>query len=208
MSWWFIESQLDTGMVIYDTTGGPVFATDEATFENGVSTRNVLRWTALGEWDIGSRDVLKPEMEILKAAFRAARGKAAGFRWKDWADYEVTRAESSLSDAGFGAFQLEKNYFFGIEVETRPIVKPVVGTVTIYVNGAAQACSIDYTQGRVTPSSYTPGDVLEWEGQFDVPVRFLTDKFTARFLAKDGEESAFAVEALPIGELSPQEIWS
>jgi uncharacterized protein (TIGR02217 family) len=63
-------------------------------------------------------------------------------------------------------------------VETRPISKPVAGTVRIFFDGVEQLAnwSVDVTNGVVTFTTPPAQDVdVTADFEFDVPVRFDTD---------------------------------
>lgn len=46
-------------------------------------------------------------------------------------------------------------------------------------------------------------DTLTWSGEFDVPVRFATDRFQARFEATDDREYIYRLSTLPVKEIIP-----
>jgi len=48
-----------------------------------------------------------------------------------------------------------------------------------------------------------PSDSMDWSGEFDVPVRFDTDVFSAEFLAvqQGTDEAAFHLASLPVVEI-------
>jgi uncharacterized protein (TIGR02217 family) len=123
---------------------------------------------------------LKKQAQIdeLSAFFSGAKGKAYGFRFKDWTD---SRAAGQLLGTGDGAltqFQLVKRYPSGSVIEVRTITKPVAGTVKVYLDGVEQLAgwSVDTTIGLVTFSTAPAlGVEVTADFEFDVPVRFDTD---------------------------------
>jgi uncharacterized protein (TIGR02217 family) len=46
---------------------------------------------ARGEWDVAYGLKTSQEFDIVRQFFHARRGRAIGFRFKDWADYVVSR---------------------------------------------------------------------------------------------------------------------
>jgi uncharacterized protein (TIGR02217 family) len=123
---------------------------------------------------------LKKQAQIdeLIAFFRARRGKAYGFRFKDWTDYKTTGQLLGTGDDTKTQFQLVKHYPSGSVIEVRTIGKPVAGTVKVYLDGAEQLSgwSIDTTTGIVTfGTPPTLGVEVTADFEFDVPVRFDTD---------------------------------
>jgi uncharacterized protein (TIGR02217 family) len=112
-----------------------------------------------------------------------------GFRWKDWADYKSSVASADVSfedqqiamgDGVTSVFPLVKIYRSGGHTYSRPITKPVRGTVRVGVARDELQESIDYefdaTTGLVTFSHPPDPDMPITAGfEFDVPVRFDTD---------------------------------
>ena len=123
---------------------------------------------------------LKKQAQIdeLIAFFRARRGKAYGFRFKDWTDYKATGQLLGMGDGTLTQFQLVKEYPSGSVIEVRTITKPVAGTVNVYLDGTLQAAgwSVDTTTGLVTFSTAPAlGIEVTADFEFDVSVRFDTD---------------------------------
>ncbi|MEW5708783.1 MAG: DUF2460 domain-containing protein [Pseudomonadota bacterium] len=157
----FIEQRLDGGLIVYDTVGGPEYSTDVVVVQSGYEKRNVNWAASRGRWELGERRIRRSELETIIAFFRAVKGRAYGFRWKDWADYQATTTTGRLGTLGQGtglpSYQLYKRYALGSLTEDRAIKKPVSGTVTVYRNGGAVTfgsspgqVSLDVTTGLVT----------------------------------------------------------
>jgi uncharacterized protein (TIGR02217 family) len=66
---------------------------------------------------------LKKQAQIdeLIAFFRARRGRAYGFRFKDWTDYKATGQLLGMGDDVLTQFQLVKHYASGSVIEVRTI---------------------------------------------------------------------------------------
>jgi uncharacterized protein (TIGR02217 family) len=129
-------------------------------------------------WDVASGLKKQAQIDELIAFFRARRGKAYGFRFKDWTDYEATGQLLGTGDGVQTQFQLLKHYPSGSVIEVRTITKPVAGTVKIYLDGIEQlsGCSVDTTTGLVTFGTQPAlGVEITGDFEFDVPVRFDTD---------------------------------
>jgi uncharacterized protein (TIGR02217 family) len=129
---------------------------------------------------VGCRERLKKQAQIdeLIAFFRARRGRAYGFRFKDWTDYKATGQLLGTGDDAKTQFQLVKHYPSGSAIEVRTITKPVAGTVKVYLDGALQLSgwSVDTTTGLVTVNTAPAlGVEVTADFEFDVPVRFDTD---------------------------------
>jgi uncharacterized protein (TIGR02217 family) len=164
--------------IAYGATGGPEFATTVVATGSGHEKRNINWSQARGRWDVASGLKKQAQIDELIAFFRARRGKAYGFRFKDWTDYAATGQLLGTGDDAQIQFQLVKHYPSGSVIEVRTITKPVAGTVKVYLDSVEQVAgwSVDTTTGLVTFS--TPpvlGVEVSADFEFDVPVRFDTD---------------------------------
>jgi uncharacterized protein (TIGR02217 family) len=164
--------------IAYGATGGPEFATTVVVTGAGHEQRNVDWAEARGRWDVASGLKNQAQLDELIAFFRARKGRAYGFRFKDWTDYEATGQQIATGDDAETQFQLVKRYPSGSVIEVRTITKPVIGTVRVYLDSVEQLSgwSVDVTTGIVTFGT-APGSGVEVTADFelDVPVRFDTD---------------------------------
>jgi uncharacterized protein (TIGR02217 family) len=171
----FVEERL-LDCVSYGTMGGPTWKTRRITLKSGITRRNPLRTRPLYRFNVVYKNLL-PEhhIEVINA-YNACYGGVYGFRIKDWSDFQAV--DELMSLAGTGAeqtLQLTKTYSFGNRSVTRPIRKPVDGTVIITANDVPIAATIDYTTGMATYTA-TNGSIVRWSGEFDVPVMFDDDE--------------------------------
>lgn len=173
----FVEIQFPVD-ISYGALGGPRFSTDVAEVFSGWEQRNINWSEARGEWNVSHGVKTPAQLDALNAFFRARRGKAIGFRFKDWSDFSATNQIIGTGDASDTTFQLVKSYTSSVTVD-RIINKPVSGTVQIYKDGVLQVSgvSVNTVTGLVTfTSPPANGVVITANFQFDVPVRFDTDK--------------------------------
>lgn len=169
--------------IAYGASGGPEFNTTITTTQAGFEQRNINWQKARGRWDVSTGIKNKTDMETVIAFFRARFGKAYGFRFKDWSDYQGVNQSLGTGNGTKTAFQLVKNYFSGSNSYSHDIKKPVSGTVKIYLNSILQSSgfTIDHTTGMVTFSSAPANGVLvNADFDFDVPVRFDADHLAVR----------------------------
>ncbi|MDD3029237.1 MAG: DUF2460 domain-containing protein [Alphaproteobacteria bacterium] len=165
--------------IAYGASGGPGYSTSVVQTASGYEQRNQNWSAARGKWDVSSGLKNVDQLETLIAFFRARKGRAHGFRFKDWTDYAATDQQIGLGDDETQTFQLIKAYESGTGNETRTITKPVSGTVVVYVDGVevTTGVSVDTTTGIVTfseaPESNT---IITADFEFDVPVRFDVDE--------------------------------
>lgn len=168
--------------ISYGSSGGPEYTTDIVVSVSGHEQRNVNWAQARLRYNVGKGVKTAAQLAGLIAFFRARKGRAYGFRFKDWSDY---KAEGEVLGTGNGSatqFQLVKRYISGSVQETRSITKPVSGTVNLYRNGVLQSSgvSVNYTTGVVTFSTApASGHAITADFEFDVPVRFDTDRLAA-----------------------------
>ncbi len=176
----FIEVQFPTD-ISYGSSGGPEYATDVVASSSGYEQRNVNWDQARAKYNVAHGVKTKAQLDALIAFFRARKGRAHGFRFKDWTDYQATET-LGIGDGTRTQFQLIKSYVSGAVTETRTIKKPVAGTVQVFKNAVLQSSgvSVDTTMGMVTFTvAPTVGQVITASFQFDVPVRFDTDRLSA-----------------------------
>lgn len=185
--------------IAYGATGGPEFNTTISTTFAGFEQRNVNWQKSRGRWDVSTGIKNKVDMDTVIAFFRARYGKAYGFRFKDWSDYQGVGQNIGTGDGVETEFQLKKTYVSGGNTYVRDIKKPINGSVSIYLNSVLQSSgySIDYTTGVVT-FTVAPGSsvAVTADYEFDVPVRFDTDLINVR---AEGP-AQFVWDAIPIVE--------
>lgn len=170
----FVEVQFPTD-ISYGASGGPIFMTDVVATVSGHEQRNSKWSQSRAKYNVASGVKTEAQWQALIAFFRARRGMAIGFRFKDWSDYKAEN--QPLKSLGGNEYQLVKQYVSGAAVYEREISKPVTGTVKLYEDSILQASgwSIDTATGIITTSL---SGTLSADFEFDVPVRFDTDEMS------------------------------
>ena len=173
----------------FGSIGGPERRTEIVTLSNGFEERNSPWAHSRRRYDAGFGLRSLDDVEQMIAFFEARQGQLHGFRWKDWADYKscLPSADITGMDQFIGTgdevtteFQLAKIYTSGDAAYSRPIRKPVRGTVQVTLSGdhiqESIDYSIDYTTGLIH-FFHAPdiGAEIRAGFEFDVPVRFDTD---------------------------------
>ncbi|CUH96408.1 hypothetical protein P22_2498 [Propionispora sp. 2/2-37] len=165
--------------ISYGVTGGPEYSTDVVITGSGYEQRNINWSQARCKYQAAHGVKNEDQMRRLLAFFRARRGKAYGFRFKDWLDFRGKGEYVGTGDGKTTTFQLIKTYIDdGGYTDVRKIRKPVVGTVKVYMDGIEQQAnwSVNFTNGIITfVSAPAQGTVITADFEFDVPVRFDTD---------------------------------
>jgi uncharacterized protein (TIGR02217 family) len=164
--------------ISFDSAGGPEFSTEINTLSGGAEKRN-QNWIYPRErWNVAYGIKTQSLLQTLQAFFMIHRGMARGFRFKNHDDYTATGSFLGNGDGVETDFQMSKRYSYGGETYDRKIVKPVSGTVSIYIDSAVQGAgfTIDYTTGIVSFSSAPgSGEVVTADFEFHIAARFETD---------------------------------
>ncbi len=172
--------------------GGPERRTDVVVLGSGFEERN-SRWAdSRRAYNAGYGVKSLDDLHSIIAFFEERRGRLYGFRWRDHTDWKsgapnaATTALDQVIGTGTGAlaaYQLKKTYGGAFQPWVRAIKKPVSGSVKVAVAGVEKTLGLQFT---VDPASgvvtFLAGNIPEI-GQsvtagfeFDVPVRFDTDK--------------------------------
>jgi len=170
----FIENARFPTNISKGALGGPQFNTGVIAVSSGYENRNINWNKSRAKYEVSHAVRTEAEYAQLLAFFNMTRGRAYGFRFKDWMDYRVSSSEGRLVDtsetldgslnslqSGHKYYQLAKLYKFGgvlsnfylrhIRKPVSPIVINRGGTpISIHSSTPDQINSIDYTTGRVT----------------------------------------------------------
>ncbi len=184
-------------------SGGPVRKTDIVTLANGVEQRNATQSGSRRRYEAGVGVQTMDDLQTLLAFFEARHGQLYGFRFKDPFDHGSAPARERIGtgDNQTSDFSLVKTYADSAGSWTRPITKPVAGSVHVFVDGIeTQAFSVDTLSGLVS-FDVAPADGVELTASFafDVPVRFDTDHISASL---EGFNAGKAV-SVPLIEILP-----
>ena len=172
--------------------GGPERRTDIVVLGSGFEERN-SRWAnSRRAYNAGYGVRSLDDLYAVTSFFEERRGRLHGFLWRDHADWKsglpqaAPTALDQLIGTGDGTtvtFQLKKTYGSAHAPWARDIKKPVSGTVLVAVAGViktlATQFTVSVTTGTVTflaGSVPTTGQDVTAGFEFDVPVRFDTDK--------------------------------
>jgi len=177
----FIETRFPVD-IAYGSAGGPEYSTDIVITQGGHEQRN-QNWSAARlRYNVAYGVRSQPQLDSLIAFFRARKGRADGFRFKDWTDYNATAQSIGTGDGSATQFQLLKTYVSGSVTETRTISKPVTGSVSVHLAGILQTSGVTISTATGIVTFSTPpgsGVAITASFEFDVPVRFDTDRLSA-----------------------------
>lgn len=171
----------------------PCFSTAILETAGGAEQRNADWADARMRFDAGPGVRGEAELQDLIAFFRARRGAAAGFRFRDPFDDSssgmtgVPGAVDQMLGVGDGVrtdFPLRKNYYG----QERRITRPAAGSVRVSVDDVEMVSGWTLEPLGVVTFAVPPADGAEVRAgyRFDVPVRFAEDRLQvsrATFLA-------------------------
>ncbi len=164
--------------ISFKATGGPEFKTDVVSLSSGHEKRNSIWSYPRARYELSFKDISKTQSNKTLSFFMARKGKAYGFRFKDWNDFEAKNQIIGVGNGTQTAFQLVKEYQDEIQNFQRRIYKPVEGSVVCYVNSTliTVGFSVDLVSGILNfTEPPAVAAVISADFQFDVPVRFNTD---------------------------------
>lgn len=174
----------------FGSVGGPERRTEIVALASGFEERNTPWAHARRRYDAGMGLRSLDDLSALVAFFEARAGQLHGFRWKDWSDHKSclpSRAPAfddqviARADGVQKTFQLTKTYSSGPGRYVRPITKPVRGSVRAGFGGNEMVPGTHYTVNHATGTigfadAPEPGAEITAGYEFDVPVRFDTDR--------------------------------
>ncbi len=174
----------------FGAVGGPERRTDIVELTSGFEERNTPWAHSRRRYDAGLGLRSLDDLEALIAFFEARGGQLYGFRWKDWADYKSCPPSRQVApgdqvigrgDGVTTVFALVKHYRSGAQSYARPIAKPVAGTIVAAVQNVERRegvhFEVDPARGVLTfAEPPTAGVEISAGFEFDVPVRFATDR--------------------------------
>jgi uncharacterized protein (TIGR02217 family) len=163
----------------------PGFSTAVVTTASGHEQRNADWASARMRYDVGPGVRSEVDVATLIGFFRARRGAAKAFRFRDPTDFSsngMTGTPGAL-DVSLGVgdgvrtgFDLVKRYGTGVDAEVRPVTRPVAASVLVSVGGVAVASGWSLVGGRVLFAvAPVAGADVRAGFLFDVPVRFAAD---------------------------------
>jgi len=206
----FHEVRFPTALSL-GSAGGPERRTEIVSLSNGFEERNSPWAQSRRRYDAGLGMRSLDDLSEVFAFFEARRGQLFGFRWKDWTDFKSCLPSENFGprDQRFGTgdavqtvFPLIKNYRSGDFTYERVISKPLEGRVAVALAGDVLQegvhYDVDYTTGLLSFYVPPPLEAILTAGfEFDVPVRFDTD----RIEASSGAFAAGEIPSIPVVEV-------
>jgi uncharacterized protein (TIGR02217 family) len=179
-----------------EAVAAPGFSTAIVTTASGAEHRNSDWADARMRYDAGPGVRSETDVGTLIAFFRARRGAARGFRFRDPFDHSsgdmigTPGPDDQFLGSGDGAttlFPLVKRYGEDPDQQVRRIMLPVPGSVRVSIDMVEQASGWIVEEGAILFDTPLAEDAEVRAGYlFDVPVRFAQDRLEvsrATFLA-------------------------
>ena len=204
----FIESPRFPDRIAYGAAGGPEFKTEISVPISGREERNSAWAYPRHSWDVSHGINGQADYDALRAFFLIAKGRANSWRFKDWSDYQAAHTGDGKGVAlglTTTTFQLVKRYTSGSTTQDRLIRKPIAAGFELKDTGVTLTLTTDYTldatTGIVTTVVPRTAANLTWSGEFDVPMRFDTDKLDGRIVSRNAQKGLlYEWSAIPIVE--------
>lgn len=197
--------------VSFGAAGGPERRTEIVTLGSGREERN-QRWSmSRRRYEAGTGVKNKDDLHNVVAFFEERRGRLYGFRFRDPLDFkscapsETPAADDQLLGVGDGerqSFQLVKRYGDQFLPYEREISLPVEASLKVQVGGVTRVLGGDFTlaKGVITFLAATvpaAGEAVTAGFQFDVPVRFDTDRLEVNL----SRFEAGSIPSIPVVEI-------
>lgn len=195
----------------FGALGGPERRTEIVALANGFEERNSPWAQSRRRYDAGLGMRSLDDLAEAVAFFEARQGQLYGFRWKDWIDYKSCAPSErpgpydqliATGDDERTVFELVKLYTSGGHSHRRRISKPIAPSVSIALDGdelvEGEGFSVDYATGLVSfPDAPPLGAPITAGFEFDVPVRFDTDRIAVSYAGFEAGE----IPAIPVVEV-------
>jgi len=173
-------------------TGGPERRNEIVLMSSGRERRNLRTAHSRRTYDAGTGVKSIQDIYDTVAFFEARRGSFHAFRFRDPFDNKSCRPDQTpasgdqrlgIGDGVRSRFALAKTFGTGADAYQRPIRKPVVSSLLVAVGGVEKARPADFSFDDATGEVVfvvppEAGAAVTAGFQFDVPVRFDTERLT------------------------------
>ena len=170
--------------VSWGSSGGPTFKTQVFEGYRGVEKRNIDWKSPIMQFNVAYGIKTDEQMTDIISFFNARQGKLRGFRYKNWANFQILNDNIAVGDGVSERLPMIRTYGFPATQTFKRLYKIVVGSVTgVTVGGEALVeginYNIDYNSGEIIfEAGRTPGEGVPVKAvtcEFDEPVRFDVD---------------------------------
>jgi uncharacterized protein (TIGR02217 family) len=179
----FLEGRLDT-KITAGATGGPTQPQRAKVYTGRRLKQNFSALMPIHRYEVSHGVRSRAQYQtVLDLFYVVMFTPYDGFRFKDWGDYQLTQTNSQLTLVSGSNYQINRVHTFGAVSFLRPIYKPVDGTIVVKRNRggtiSTATATVAPTTGIAAITGHQSGDTYTCEGEFDVPVTFTSDEWTA-----------------------------
>lgn len=175
--------------ISYGAIGGPQYFTNIVLTSSGNEYRNINYSSSRMKCNVAYSVKIKEQIHKLLLFFRSRKGRAIGFRYKDWTDFSAKNQLIVIGDGNTTKLQLKKIYKSGKSEFIRIIEKPISSSVEIYfddIKVKQEHYTIDYTTVNIIFTSPVNAKTNIFANfEFDVLVRFDMDYLSISIDEKD-----------------------
>lgn len=166
----FLESRM-SARIERGAKGGPTNRGRRKVYSTSGRMNQVFEWSApISEFDISHGILLPDGYAEIEAMWHVIHFTPySGFRFRNWADYQAVKANSTLTNIVSNTYQLQRKHTFASITYKRNIYKPNAGVTVYDSSDVACTASVNTATGIATVTSGTPS---YWIGTFDIPVTF------------------------------------
>ena len=166
----FLESRM-SARIERGAKGGPTNRGRRKVYSTSGKMNQVFEWSApISEFDISHGILLPDGYAEIEAMWHVIHFTPySGFRFRNWADYQAVKANTTLTNIVSNTYQLQRKHTFASITYKRNIYKPNAGVTVYDSSDVACTASVNTATGIATVTSGTPS---YWIGTFDIPVTF------------------------------------
>ena len=166
----FLESRM-SARIERGAKGGPTNRGRRKVYSTSGRMNQVFEWSApISEFDISHGILLPDGYAEIEAMWHVIHFTPySGFRFRNWADYQAVKANTTLTNIVSNTYQLQRKHTFASITYKRNIYKPNAGVTVYDSSDVACTASVNTATGIATVTSGTPS---YWTGTFDIPVTF------------------------------------
>jgi uncharacterized protein (TIGR02217 family) len=181
--------------------GGPTFKRIKVYTEGNALKQRFLWSRQKLKFDLNYGIKTQPQFEKIRSVFYVVFGNQYdGFLVRDWGDYKLTQALSSVTLISGTTWRVNRRYTTpGGTSYHRPLTRLNAGLRMYSAGGALLGSTFDDETGIVTVPTGTPAYAV---GSFNVPVTFVDDSLEN--IELDGNVN-FELQALP--SVPIEELW-
>lgn len=182
----------------FGARGGPLRLTEIVERASGFEERNSPWSQSRRRWDAGPGIRSQDDLATLVSFFEERRGPLYAFRFRDPIDFKSCLPSGTISmddqnigtgDGTLTTFNLTKTYGSGATAYVRSITHPDPGSLLVAIDGILTAVTLGSSGEIEFATPPANGAQITSGYEFDVPVRFDTDRLDISLDSFDGGDA-------------------